>query len=208
MSLLDSLKWRYAAKKMNGAKVPAEKLNFILDAIQLAPSSFGLQPYTVLVIEDEATKAKLLPASYNQSQITDSSHLIVFAAWTSVSAEKIDTFIADIAAKRSLSLEALNDYKGYISGSITRLSEEQQAIWNAKQAYIAFGIGLTAAAEVEVDATPMEGFVPAQYNEILGLTEQGLTASVVLALGYRGEEDWLAPLPKVRRDKDLLFKFI
>jgi len=208
MSLLDSLKWRYATKKMSGAKVPTEKLEFILDAIQLAPSSFGLQPYTVLVIEDEATKAKLLPASYNQSQITDSSHLIVFAAWTSVSAEKIDTFIADIAAKRSLSLEALNDYKGYISGSITRLSEEQQAIWNAKQAYIAFGIGLTAAAEVEVDATPMEGFVPAQYNEILGLTEQGLTASVVLALGYRGEEDWLAPLPKVRRDKDLLFKFI
>ena len=208
MSLLDSLKWRYATKKMSGAKVPTEKLEFILDAIQLAPSSFGLQPYTVLVIEDEATKAKLLPASWNQSQITDSSHLLVFASWTSITQEQVDTFIADIATKRGLPLEALNDYKSYLSGSALNRSAEEQAIWNAKQAYIAFGIGLTAAAEVEVDATPMEGFVPAQYNEILGLTEQGLTASVVMALGYRGEGDWLAPLPKVRRDKNLLFKFI
>ena len=208
MSLLDSLKWRYATKKMNGTKVPTEKLDFILDAIQLAPSSFGLQPYTVLVIEDEATKAKLLPASWNQSQITDSSHLIVFAAWNSVSPEQIDAFIADIATKRGMPLEALNDYKGYITGSVAKFTDEQKAIWNAKQAYIAFGIGLAAAAEVKVDATPMEGFIPAQYNEILGLTEQGLTASVVMALGYRGEGDWLASLPKVRRDKELLFKFI
>ncbi len=208
MSLLDSLKWRYATKKMSGAKVPKEKLDFILDAIQLAPSSFGLQPYKILVIEDEATKAKLLPASWNQSQITDSSHVIVFASWTSITQEQVDTFIADIAAKRSLPLEALNDYKAYLSGSALNRTAEEQTAWNAKQAYIAFGIGLAAAAEVQVDATPMEGFIPAQYNEILGLTEQGLTASVVLALGYRGEGDWLAALPKVRRDKDLLFKFI
>ena len=208
MSLLTSLKWRYATKKMSGAKVPKEKLDFILDAIQLAPSSFGLQPYSVLVIEDEATKAKLSPASWNQSQIVDSSALLVFAAWTGVSQAQIDAFIADISAKRSMPLEALNDYKGYITGSVAHLTDEQKVIWNAKQAYIAFGIGLAAAAEVEVDATPMEGFVPAQYNEILGLTEQGLTASVVLALGYRAEGDWLAGLPKVRRDKDLLFKFI
>ena len=208
MSLLTSLKWRYATKKMSGAKVPKEKLDFILDAIQLAPSSFGLQPYSVLVIEDEATKAKLSPASWDQSQIVDSSALLVFAAWTGVSQAQIDAFIADISAKRSMPLEALNDYKGYITGSVAHLTDEQKVIWNAKQAYIAFGIGLAAAAEVEVDATPMEGFVPAQYNEILGLTEQGLTASVVLALGYRAEGDWLAGLPKVRRDKDLLFKFI
>jgi len=208
MSLIDNLKWRYATKKMNGEKVSEEKLNAILDAIQLAPSSFGLQPYTVFVIGDQATKEKLSPASYNQSQITDCSHLLVFASWTSVSAEQVDTFIADIAAKRSMPIEALNDYKGYINSSIGHLTDEQKAIWNAKQAYIALGFGLAAAAEAHVDATPMEGFVPAQYNEILGLTAQGLSATVVLPLGYRGEGDWLAPLPKVRRDKDLLFKFI
>ena len=209
MSLLDSLKWRYATKKMNGAKVPKEKLDFILDAIQLAPSSFGLQPYTILVIEDRETIEKLSPASYNQPQIKACSHLLVFAAWTGVSAAQIDTFIADIAAKRGLPLEALNDYKAYITSSTAHLTDEQKVIWNAKQAYIAFGLALAAAGEVEVDATPMEGFVPAQYDEILGLKEQGLTATVVLPLGYRDAEgDWLAPLPKVRRDKDLLFKFI
>jgi nitroreductase len=208
MSLLSSLKWRYATKKMSGAKVPKEKLDFILDAIQLAPSSFGLQPYTILVIEDPATKEKLLPASYNQTQIVDSSEVLVFASWTSISQEQIDTFIADIATKRGLPLEALNDYKSYISGSALSKTAEEQVIWNAKQVYIALGFALAAAAEVEVDATPMEGFVPAKYDEILGLTAQGLTASVILTLGYRGEGDWLAGLPKVRRDKDLLFKFI
>lgn len=208
MSLITDLQWRYATKKMNGSKISQEKIDTILEAIQLAPSSFGLQPYTVFVIEDAATKAKLLPASYNQSQITDCSHLIVFAAWNNLTAENVDTFIADIAAKRNMPLEALNDYKGYISSSIAYLTEEQKAVWNAKQAYIAFGIGLAAAAEARVDATPMEGFVPAQYNEILGLTEQGLNATVVMAVGYRDQQDWLAPLPKVRRDKELLFKHI
>lgn len=208
MSLIDNLKWRYATKKMNGEKVSEEKLNAILNAIQLAPSSFGLQPYTVLVISDPAVKEKLTPASYGQTQIADSSHLIVFATWTGVSAEQVDTFIADIATKRNMPLEALNDYKGYINSSIADLSDEQKAVWNAKQAYIGLGIGLAAAAEQQVDATPMEGFVPAQYDEILGLTELKLTATVIMALGYRHEGDWLAALPKVRRDKDLLFKFM
>ncbi len=208
MSLIDDLKWRYAAKKLNGEKVSEEKLNAILDAIQLTPSSFGLQPYTVLVISDPEVKAKLLPASYGQTQIVDSSHLIVFAAWTNVTQEQIDTFIADTATKRSLPLEALNDYKAYLSGSVASKTVEEKALWAAKQTYIALGIGLAAAAEQQVDATPMEGFVPAQYDEILGLTEQGLTATLVLPLGYRHEGDWLAGLAKVRRDKDLLFKFI
>jgi len=208
MSLISSLEWRYATKKMNGAKVSAEKLDGILKAIQLAPSSFGLQPYTVLVIEDQATKEKLLPASWNQSQITDCSQLIVFAAWTKVTEENVVTFIADVAAKRNMPLEALADFKNYVAGAVANMPAEQQAIWTAKQTYIALGLGLAAAAEAEVDATPMEGFIPAQYNEILGLNELGLNASVVLALGYRDSADWLATLPKVRRDKDLLFKFI
>ncbi len=208
MSLITNLEWRYATKKMSGAKVPQEKVDTILHAIQLSASSFGLQPYTVLVIEDQATKEKLLAASYNQSQIVDSSHLIVFAAWKTVTPESIDSFIADTAAKRGLPLEALADYKNYIAGSIAAKTPEEIAIWTAKQTYIALGNGLAAAAEVQVDATPMEGFNPAQYDEILGLTEQNLTATLVFPLGYRHEGDWLANLPKVRRDKDLLFKFI
>ncbi|MFP5040250.1 nitroreductase family protein [Parasediminibacterium sp. JCM 36343] len=208
MSLISDLHWRYATKKMNGTKVPQEKVDSILDAIQLAASSFGLQPYTILVIEDQATKEKLVAASYGQPQIAASSHLLVFCAWKEVTQESIDTFIADIAAKRGVPLESLAEYKAYISGSVSHLSKEQQAIWNAKQAYIALGTGLAAAAEAKVDATPMEGFLPAQYDEILGLSAQGLTATVIMPLGYRDESDWLSNLPKVRRDKDLLFKFI
>ena len=208
MSLISDLQWRYATKKMNGTKVSPEKIEAILDAIQLSPSSFGLQPYTVFVIEDKATKEKLLPATYNQTQVSDCSHLIVFASWNTITAENVETFIADVATKRGMPLDALNDYKNYILSAESHLSEEQKAAWNTKQSYIALGIALAAAAEARVDATPMEGFVPAQYNEILGLTQQGLNASVVLALGYRDTQDWLAPLPKVRRDKDLLFKHI
>lgn len=208
MSLIQSLQWRYAAKKLNGEKVPQEKVDTILEAIQLSASSFGLQPYTVLVITDKAVKEKLLAASYNQSQIVDSSHLIVFAAWTKVTPAQIETFIADVASKRGLPLEALNDYKNYVLSSVGRFTDEQIAIWTAKQTYIALGSALAAAGELHVDATPMEGFVPAQYNEILGLNELGLSATLVLPLGYRDTTDWLAPLAKVRRDKELLFKFI
>ena len=208
MSLISNLQWRYATKKMNGTTVPQEKVEVILDAIQLSASSYGLQPYTVLVITDAETKAKLLPAAYNQSQITDSSHLIVFASWTKVTPKHIDDFIANTAAKRSMPVEALNDFKSYVSGAIAHLTDEQIGIWTAKQTYIALGSALAAAAEVKVDATPMEGFVPAQFDEILGLTEQGLHASVLLAVGYRAEGDWLAALPKARRDKEQLFQFI
>ena len=208
MSLIDSLQWRYATKKMSGEKVPQEKLDTILNAIQLAPTSFGLQPFTILVIEDAAIKEKLKAASFNQTQIADSSHLLVFCTWTKITPESIETFIADIAAKRKMPAEALAEYKGHISNSLLPLPEEQQAIWNAKQCYIALGMGLAAAAEEKVDATPMEGFMPPQYNEILGLAEKNLRATVLLALGYRGEGDWLAPLPKVRRDKNLLFQFL
>jgi len=208
MSLIENLQWRYATKKMNGEKVSAEKLETILSAIQLSPSSFGFQPYTVLVIEDAATKEKLLAASYNQSQISDCSHLLVFASWITFDETQVETFIKEISAKRNLPLESLNDFKNYIIGSLSKLTEEQKALWAAKQTYIALGIALAAAAEVKVDSTPMEGFVPAQYDEILGLTDQNLHATLILPLGYRHEGDWLASLPKVRRAKELLFKHI
>ncbi len=208
MSLLNALEWRYATKKMNGAVVPQDKLNFILKATQLSASSFGLQPYTILVISNPELKAKLQPHAYNQSQIVDCSHLLVFAAWTSVSEKQVDDFIANAAATRNLPVSALQDFRNYVWGAVSRLDAATQQAWASKQVYIALGTALAAAGEVEVDATPMEGFVPAEFDEVLGLKEKGLASVALLPLGFRSEDDWLSKLAKVRRSADELFQII
>ena len=206
MSLLENLKWRYATKKMDGSLVDESKVQQILEATRYSASSFGLQPYHILVVKDPAIREKLSPASYNQPQILGCSHFLVFCIWDDIKEEHIDSFIADIAAKRNLPLEALKDYKAYITGSVSSRSVEEKNIWSAKQAYIALGTALAAAAEAKVDSTPMEGFNPAQYDEILGLKEKGLKSVVILALGHRdAPNDYMVNLPKVRRDSDLLF---
>ena len=208
MSVIDSLKWRHAAKRYNGQKVEQDKIDFILEAIQLSASSAGLQPYSVYVVSNPEVKKKLQAASYNQAQIAESSHLLVFASWTKTTQQHIDDYFANIVVTRNAAPESVEAFKNQLTDSINAKSEAEQKLWNAKQTYIALGSALVAAAELEVDATPMEGFVPEQYNEILGLNEKGLTASVIMAIGYRSEEDWLAPLAKVRRDKELLFEFV
>ena len=205
MKLLDALKWRYAVKKMNGTKVPADKLNTILEATRLAPSAFGLTPYTIIVVEDEETRKKLQPAFYNQPQIVDGSAIVIFAAWKSVTEKEVAEYMADIAAQRGVPVESLNDFAGYINGSIKNLTPEQATTWAAKQAYIALGFGLVAAAAEQVDATPMEGFVPAQVDEVLGLEALGLTSAVAMTLGYRdAANDYMVNLKKVRRSNDQL----
>lgn len=208
MSLLNALEWRYATKKMNGAIVPQDKLAFILKATQLSASSFGLQPYTILVISNPELKAKLQPHAYNQSQIVDSSHLLVFAAWTSVSEKQVDDFIANAAATRNMPVSALQDFRNYVWGAVSCLDATTQQAWASKQVYIALGTALAAAAEVQVDATPMEGFVPAEFDEVLGLKEQGLASVALLPLGFRSDDDWLAKMAKVRRSADQLFQII
>jgi len=208
MSVIDSLQWRHAAKRYNGEKVPQEKLDFILEAIRLSASSAGLQPYTVYVITDPEVKKKLLPASFNQPQITESSHLLVFAAWNKITPQHLDDFFDNIVATRNVTAESQQDFKNYLTGAITTRSEADQKAGNARQAYIALGSALVAAAEMQVDASPMEGFSPEQYNEILGLNEKDQSAAVILALGYHSEEDWAAPLAKVRRSKEQLFQFV
>jgi nitroreductase len=206
MSTLNNLKWRYATKRMNGQKVPAEKLENILEAIQLAPTSLGMQPFTVLVVEDAEVRAKIAPAIYNQPQITEGSHVLVFAAWKEYSQEKVDQYINRIATLRGIPVEALDGMKGMVSGSIAGRTPEQLLAWNMKQAYIALGTGLVAAAEEQVDATPMEGFDPDALDAALGLAEKGLHSTVVLALGYRdAANDYLNGAAKVRREKDELF---
>ena len=206
MSTLTNLKWRYATKRMNGQKVPAEKLENILEAIQLAPSSIGMQPFTVLVVEDADLRAKIAPAIYNQPQITEGSHVLVFAAWKEYSNENVDKYINHIATLRGIPAESLEGIRNMITGAIAGKTPEQLLLWNQKQAYIALGTGLVAAAEEQVDATPMEGFNPDALDAALGLNEKGLRSTVILVLGYRdAEKDYLSGAAKVRRVKDELF---
>lgn len=203
---LDALKWRYAAKKMSGKEIPAEKLDAILEAIRLTPSSFGFTPYSVVVVQDKEIQAKLLPHCYNQSQILDASALLVFAPWKNIHADQVDVYMKEIAEARNIPVESLNDFANAIKGKINHSSNEDLHTWASKQAYIALGFGLAAAAVEKIDSTPMEGFNPDAVNEVLGFNEKGLHAACILALGYRDEEkDFLASAIKVRRKKEALF---
>ena len=205
MSLLDSLKWRYAVKRMNGNKIPEATMNTILEATKLAPSSFGLTPYNIIVIEDEETRKKLQPHFYNQPQVGESSALVIFATWNSITEKEVAAYMQEIAEERGVPVESLNDFAGYINGSIKNLRAEQLQIWAAKQTYIALGFALVAAATEEIDATPMEGFKPDAVDEALGLKELGLHSAVAVTLGYRdAENDYLSGAKKVRRASEKL----
>ena len=205
MSLLDSLKWRYAVKKMNGNKIPEATMNTILEATKLAPSSFGLTPYNIIVVEDDETRKKLQPHFYNQSQVGDSSALVIFATWNSITDKEVAQYMQEIAEERGVPVESLNDFAGYINGSIKNLTQEQLQIWAAKQTYIALGFALVAAATEEIDATPMEGFMPDAVDEALGLKALGLHSAVAVTLGYRdAANDYLSGAKKVRRASDKL----
>ena len=205
MSLLDSLKWRYAVKRMNGNKIPEATMNTILEATKLAPSSFGLTPYNIIVIEDEETRKKLQPHFYNQPQVGESSALVIFATWNSITEKEVAEYMQEIADERGVPVESLNDFASYINGSIKNLSAEQLQIWAAKQTYIALGFTLVAAASEEIDATPMEGFKPDAVDEALGLNALGLHSAVAVTLGYRdAANDYLSGAKKVRRASEKL----
>lgn len=206
MNFTTALEWRYACKKMNGTNVPEEKVNAILRAIQLAPTSMGLQPFTVLVITDPELRKKILPIAYNQAQVVDGSHLLVFCAWSNVSAAQVDEYISLIASTRNLPAESLADFKTMLLNMATNKTAEQNYEWAARQAYLAFGTAIAAAAVEKVDTTPMEGFNPAALDELLELPQKGLRSVVMLPLGYRDEaNDWLAKMAKVRRAGEKLF---
>lgn len=202
MSLINALNWRYATKKMNGKAVPQDKVDQILEAAHLAPTSSGLQPYEVIVITNPELKQALLPHSYNQAQIVDSSHLLVFAAWDNYTEERINNVFAHTHKERGTPEESTADYQKTLVGMYVPRTAEINFQHAARQAYIGFGLALAEAAILEVDATPMEGFDNAKYDEILGLTARGLKSVTVMPLGYRDEAgDWLANLKKVRKPK-------
>ena len=206
MSLIQALEWRYAAKRMNGQKVPQEKINNILEATRLAASSMGLQPYNVLVVEDPELREKIKQVANNQPQITESSVLLIFAAWDNVTPAHIEEYINHTAQVRGVSLESLAGFKNALLGLAQKNTPEQNFQWAARQAYIAFGTAIAAAATEKVDATPMEGFNAAALDELLNLKEKGLRSVTLLPLGYRdAANDWLASQKKVRRANDKLF---
>lgn len=206
MSLIKSLEWRYATKAMNGTKIPQDKMENILRAIQLAPSSFGLTPYSIIVVESDELKEKLTPAAYGQQQVMKSSAVVVFATKNTINSDTVEEYMNEIAEQRNTTRESLQQFYDYVNGFVLNMTEEQKKIWASKQTYIALGFGLVAAANEEVDATPMEGFIPSKVDEILGLQEMGLSSSVILTLGYRDEaNDYLVSAPKVRRTTDKLF---
>jgi nitroreductase / dihydropteridine reductase len=206
MNLNDNLKWRYATKKMNGKAVPEDKLQYILEAAQLAPSSSGLQPYSILVVSNKELKEKMKPVAWEQSQLTDASHVLVFAAWENYTEEKIKAVFDRTIQERGLPETAMDDYRERLWGMYSQMPEEWHFHHAAKQAYIAFGLAIAAAAEQKVDATPMEGFDAAAMDELFNLKEKGLRSVVILPLGYRDESnDWLVNMKKVRTPKEDFF---
>lgn len=207
--ILESLNWRYATKSYDKTrKVSSEDWKALEEAIILAPSSFGLQPYKALVINDPDLREKLKAAAYGQTPLTDASHLVVFAYKKTLTEADIEHFIERTAEVRGQTRESLADYEKVLQGSAKRAVDGGYVeTWNSRQAYIALGFLLETAALLGIDATPMEGFDAARFNEILGLTDY--SAVVVAAVGYRdAESDWLANLPKVRYRKEELIETI
>jgi len=207
MTLIDKLNWRYATKRMNGTKVPQEKIDRILEAIRLAPTSFGLQAFKVIVIEDPALRERIYNEACQQPQIKEASHILVFAANKNVSAEQVNDYMNLIASTRDIPVDTLAGFRAAFDGVVAGTAE-QNFIWTARQAYIAFGVAIVAATNEEVDATPMEGFNPEALDKILGLPEQNLGSTTILTLGYRDESnDNLVHAAKVRKSKSALFDF-
>ncbi|MBO9465544.1 NAD(P)H-dependent oxidoreductase [Tropicibacter sp. R15_0] len=201
-ALLDKLTWRYATKKFDPSKsVPQDKVDQILEAIRLAPTSSGTQPFEVFVVTNDEIRAEIRKVAWDQSQVTDASHVLVFAAWDNYSADRIDAVVTQMEEERGKS-EMLTGYYDNLKKMYLPREAEVNHNHAARQAYIALGFALAAAAELEVDSTPMEGFDPEKVDEILGLREKGLRSLTLLPLGYRqAEEDWLVNMKKVRKPR-------
>lgn len=202
--LIKKLQWRYATKKMNPAKaVSQEKVDRILEAVRLTATSSGLQPYEIFVVTNPEVREKIKAIGWNQAQITEGSHLLVFAAWDNYTVERINTMFDLTNDVRGFKNEGWENYRNMLLSTYPARDAEVNFQHAARQAYIGLGTALIAAAEEQVDATPMEGFDPTALDEILGLRAKGLRSVVILPLGYREEDkDWLVNLKKVRRQTE------
>ena len=205
--LLAQLNWRYATKQFDPTrKISPNDWAALEEALRLTPSSFGLQPWKFIVVTDPAVRAQLLPASWNQTQITDASHLVVLAAKTELGETEIDAYLQNSANASGIPFQALADYRKLIVGfAVHSLDPAARNAWTRNQTYIALGNLLTSAALLGIDACPMEGFDRAKYDEILGLKEKGYASAVVATLGYRQASDKYSTAPKARFPKEDLF---
>lgn len=209
MELLDKLNWRYATKAMNGEKVAQDKIDNIIEAASLAPTSSGLQPFEILIIKNQEIKEKIKKIAWNQPVVSDCSHLFVFAAWDTYTADRINKMFDLVNEVRGFKNEGWENYRQQLLGIYPQQDAEQNFNHAAKQAYLAFMAALTAAAFEAVDTTPIEGFDPTKLDEILDLRAKGLRSCVMLAVGYRdADKDWLVNLEKVRKSKDDLVTVI
>lgn len=209
MELLKKLQWRYAAKAMNKEVVPEEKVNNILEAASLAPTSSGLQPFEILVVKNQKLKDKIREVSWNQSVVSDCSHLLVFAAWDTYTEDRINRMFDLTNEVRGFKNEGWEAYRQKLLSIYPQKGPEENFNHAAKQAYIAFSQAIAAAAFEGVDSTPIEGFDPEAVDEILDLRNKGLRSSVMLPLGYRdAENDWLVNLVKVRKPREELVTII
>jgi len=205
-NFLNNQNWRYATKKFDATKkVSTEDLNTLKEAIRMSSSSYGLQPYKVIIVENPELRAQIQQAAWGQSQIVDASHLFIFANDTNIGDDAIDNFLNAISVTRETPLDSLAGYGDFMKSKISTLEPAVKNVWTSKQTYLALGNLLNAAAELKIDVTPMEGFVPSQVNEILGLDKLNLNASLIATVGYRHEEDATQFYKKVRKSKEDLF---
>jgi nitroreductase len=204
-TLKDLLNWRYATKKMDPTKpVPQDKVDAIVEAVRMTPTSSGTQPFELLVVTNPDVLGEIRKVAMDQSPITDGSHLLVFAAWDNYTEERIDAVTQHMTKERG-EIPMLNAYYDNLKAMYLPRDAEVNYAHAARQAYIALGFALIAAAEQEVDSTPMEGFDPAEVDKILGLQERGLRSVVLLPLGYRDPTgDWLLPMKKVRKSRETI----
>lgn len=204
MNLLDTFKWRYATKKFDPTKKVDQKfVNEIIEAAWLAPTSSGLQPFQVIEITNQELKEKMMPIAYNQQQVADASHVLVFAAWDNYTSQRIDNIYKHTTEGRGQDSGRYNDYTDRLKKAYLSRPSEVNFEHAARQSYIAFGFAIAMAAELNVDSTPMEGFDNDALDNLLGLRELGLRSVTILPLGYRDEaNDWLVNLKKVRHPKN------
>lgn len=207
--LTEALQWRYATKQFDTSKkLTDEQINELLEVIRLSPSSFGLQPWKLIVVTNPEVRAKLRAAAWGQPQVTDASHLIVFAAKTNLTETSVDEYMELIAKTRNIDVEALSELSAMMKGSLHHRNPEQRTEWAARQAYIALGVLVAAAADAKIDVSPMEGFDPLQFNEILGLDAMNLTSAVIAGVGFRLNTDPNATLNKVRFAKEDIITYV
>ncbi len=200
MSLIESLKWRYATKKYNPTKkVSQEDIDKIVEAACLAPTSSGLQQFRVMVVSNQEIKEKLAPSVLNQEAMVDCSHVLVFAAWDKYTAERIDTIYNRTTKERNLPTGRFDSYTDKIKGIYLNETPEQNFVHTARQSYIGFAMAIAQAAELKIDSTPAEGFNNELVDDLLSLESKGLKSVTLLYLGYRDAEgDWLSSMKKVR----------